>query len=299
MCAPIALFVYNRPAHTRKTIEALKNNELADRSELFVFSDGPRDFATSVAVSEVRSFLRSIDGFKTVHIIERPENVGLATSIIDGVTALCDSHGEVVVVEDDLITSSFFLRYMNEALERYRTDECIMHVSGYMFPIDNGGLPDSFFLRPATCWGWATWARAWKCFEKRPNALIQNMSKGSIRRFNLDDAYDYWSQVTGNATGAIDTWAVFWYASIFLMGGLCLHPARSLVRNIGLDNTGVNCGTTSRFDVDLSTYPVSVETEERVESNIAVERLKRYFRDLNPTLVARVISRLHRLASRR
>ncbi len=122
-CAPVALFVYNRPDHTRQTIEALLANPLANQTPLHVFSDAPRNESASLAVAEVRSYIRSIAGFKSVTIIERETNFGLARSIIDGVTALSEECGRVIVMEDDLITSPHFLSYMNDALTHYENED--------------------------------------------------------------------------------------------------------------------------------------------------------------------------------
>ncbi len=193
--APIVLFVYNRPAHTRRTVEALQKNDLATDSDLIIYSDAPKTPEAADAVREVRDYIRSITGFRSVRIVERERNWGLANSIIDGVTSVVNEHGRIVVLEDDLITSPYFLSFMNTALETYKYDETVMHISGYMFPIDSADLPESFFLRTASCWGWATWDRAWKCFEKCPKKLLNEFSKQTIYRFNLDGAYDFWARL--------------------------------------------------------------------------------------------------------
>jgi GT2 family glycosyltransferase len=143
--APIALFVYNRPKHTERTIKFLKQNELASESRLFVFSDGFRSGADEAQVLEVRELLKHIDGFKSVEIIEAGENMGLAKSIITGVRKLISDYKQVIVLEDDLITSPYTLTYFNEALNRYRNEDKVMHISAYMYPLKNAGLPESFF----------------------------------------------------------------------------------------------------------------------------------------------------------
>ena len=118
--APVALFVCRRPQHTRRAVEALRANAEAPETDLIVFSDAAREAAASPQVEEVRQFVRTISGFRTVSVIERERNFGLAASIIDGVTRLCREHGRVVVVEDDLVVSRHFLHYMNRALETWK-----------------------------------------------------------------------------------------------------------------------------------------------------------------------------------
>ena len=160
--APIVLFTYNRLLHTRKTVESLQNNELANKSNLFIFSDGPKNEKDQVIIKDIRNYLKKIKGFKKIEIIEREKNFGLANNIIDGVTKIVNEYGKIIVLEDDILTNQYFLKFMNEALEFYEKEEKVMHISGYMYPIDSKELPDTFFIKPTTCWGWATWKRAWK-----------------------------------------------------------------------------------------------------------------------------------------
>ncbi|MEO8938080.1 MAG: glycosyltransferase family 2 protein [Burkholderiaceae bacterium] len=242
MTAPIALFVYNRPSHTRQTVEALRDNLLSDSSDLFIFSDAPKSEAASDGVAEVRRYLQKIDGFKSVTIIERETNWGVDPSVIDGVTMLCDRFGQVVVLEDDLVTSPWFLTYANQALDRYRDDERVMQVSGFMFPVEGFDEREACFIPYSTCWGWATWERAWNKFDAGAEGYAQ--LKGDLRKqraFNLDGAYDYFHQVERYVEGKTDAWDIRWYLSVFLHNGLSLFPAKSLVNNIGFDGSGVHC----------------------------------------------------------
>jgi len=174
--APIALFVYNRPWHTQKTIEALKKNELADSSELIIFSDGPRNEQAKDKVLEVRNFIKTIIGFKNVKIIEREKNFGLANSIIAGVTEIINEYGKIIVLEDDLVTSPFFLMYMNNALNVYENDDMVASIHAYVYPIKDS-LPETFFIRGVDCQGWGTWKRGWKIFEPDGQKLLSEIKK--------------------------------------------------------------------------------------------------------------------------
>lgn len=277
--APIAIFAYNRPAHFMKTIDALLKNELADESELFIFSDGPRSNEDRHSIEQVRKNARRIKGFKKVTLIERKINYGLADSIVEGVTTLIEKYGRVIVLEDDLVTSPFFLSYMNEALDRYAYDERVMHIAAYMPPIDTNGLPESFFLRQSSCWGWASWHRAWKHFTRDGKSYIQSFDRETIHRFNLDGAYDYWSQLIANEEKRLKTWAVYWYACVFERGGLCLHPRKSLVANRGFDGSGENCGKVSIMTGRLGRSKIEEFPEGAdifLENKIAIDRLKNF-----------------------
>ncbi len=246
MLAPIALFVYKRPTHAIQTIEALARNELAEKSHLFIFSDGPRSDADRKGVEEVRKAASHLKGFEDITLIEREQNLGLARSIISGVTDLCSKHGRVIILEDDLITSRSFLRYMNEALERYENSPQVYQISGHMFPINVSTTLDSFFLPFTTSWGWATWARAWKSFDPDMKGAPRLDQDSTLRnRFELSGSSRFYSMLKRQQAGKIDSWAIRWYLSVFLAEGLVLFPKKSLIQNIGFDGTGVHCGKAS------------------------------------------------------
>ena len=232
--APIALFVYNRPDHTRRTVEALQKNDLAAMSRLIIFADAPKTGAEVESVAQVREYIAGIKEFSVVEIICRDSNYGLARSIVDGVSEVLGRFDRVIVLEDDIVTSPYFLRYINDALHKYREVEEVMHISGYMFPIETEGLPETFFYRVTSCWGWGTWGRAWKHFSKDPRRQVGQFSREAIGRFSLNGATDHWQQFLRNLKGRSDTWAVFWYVSVFQRGGLCLHPAVSLTEISGM-----------------------------------------------------------------
>ena len=145
--SPILLFTYNRPLHTEKTLEALRGNYLSSESELYVFSDGYKSESDKGDVMRVREIIRSIDGFKKVHIHEQPRNVGLAGNIIEGVTKIVNEFGKVIVLEDDLVTSPYFLTFMNEGLERYENEERVGHIQGFCSLWDFVALTNCFIAR--------------------------------------------------------------------------------------------------------------------------------------------------------
>ena len=240
--APIALFAYNRPTHMRRAVESLLANELAPVSNLYIFSDGPKGPAQDAPVGDVRRYSRSVSGFRSVTVVERATNLGLANSIIDGTTRLTKELGSVIVLEDDLVVSPRFLEYMNRALERYQDDDTAMQVSGYMYPVDVGAEADAFFMPFTTSWGWATWERAWQHFDAEMKGFDALVEDRHLRdRFNLGGAYDYFDLLKRQRRGSIDSWAIRWYLSVFIRGGLTLYPARTLVQNIGFDGSGTHC----------------------------------------------------------
>lgn len=287
--APIALFVYNRPEHTRRTISYLQKNLLADESRLYIFSDAPKSESEHENVEEVRQFIRKVDGFKSVHIIERKENLGLANSIIAGVTQLVNEYEKVIVFEDDLLTSQHTLRYFNTALQRYANEDKIMHVGGYMYPLDTKKLPETFFYRAATSWGWATWARAWKHFEPDIDLLMQQFDAEKIKRFSIDGTMNFWKQMQEFREGKNNSWAIRWYASVFLKGGLTLNPAKSLIHNIGHDGSGVHSNKEDIYKVQIARKPVNEFPKEIKEDKDAYMAIRKFLKNRKGSLWQRVV----------
>ncbi len=248
--APIALFAYKRPAHLRRAIDSLSRNPLAAQSALVVFCDGPRDDAAREGVGAVRALARGITGFASVEVVERERNMGLAASITDGVGRLMREHGRAIVLEDDLVVAPRFLEFMNAALDRYRHDEQVMQVSGYMYPCDLPADGGSGFLPSISCWGWASWARAWRHYDPTLASWDELRADAArLREFNMDGAYDYAAMLERQRAGELDSWGVIWYLSVFAKRGLVLYPAASLVSNTGFDGSGTHAD--GRDDDDL------------------------------------------------
>ncbi|MFU2486565.1 hypothetical protein [Thauera sp. WH-1] len=293
--APIALFVYNRLAHTKQTIEALLRNELAEESDLTIFSDAPKNASAERSVQEVRKYIKSIEGFRSVSIIERNDNWGLAKSIIEGVTRILKEREKIIVLEDDIITSPAFLRFMNEALELYENQKKVWHISGWNYPISTKDIDETFLWRCMNCWGWATWADRWSHFEKAPSSMIELWKKEEIFSFNLDGAHNFWSQVLNNQRGRTNTWAIFWYATIFKNNGLCLNPSQSLTKNIGNDGSGINCSDYDPFSGAHTRQTVPILTDAISENDVALRSIQAFYRENKPSFFDRASGRLKKI----
>jgi hypothetical protein len=294
-CSPIALFVYARLDHTRRTVEALKRNVLAAESDLLVFSDGAKRQEVAIQVQEVRRYIRDIDGFKSVRIIEREHNLGLAASIIDGVSRTCDARGRVIVVEDDLITSPHFLTYMNDALDRYADAQQVAAISGFHPPF-RVQMPETFFQCDAECWGWATWKRAWEKFNPNGAELLAELKRKDLcKTFDQDDTYPYVGMLEDQIAGRNDSWAVRWRATVILNNMLSLYPGRSLVCNIGLDGSGTHGGAVVVESATFNETPVSVRSIPLEHSSLAFREFARFNRRLG--FKGGLVNKLRRLFS--
>jgi hypothetical protein len=237
--APIALFVYNRPVHTQRTVNSLRENELASQSDLFVFSDGPKDEAGSVAVQLVRRYIRGIQGFKSVTIIERERNLGLADSVIAGITQLCNEFGRVIAMEDDLLTTPDFLIFMNQALERCETEPRIFSVSGFNFGFngpEHYGY-DAFCFYRSSSLGWGTWKDRWEQADwKMSDYESFCTDEKQQRQFNRGGD-DLSSMLALHMHGKIDSWAIRWAYTHFKRDAFALLSFRPRVFHIGSDGS--------------------------------------------------------------
>jgi hypothetical protein len=254
--APICLFVYGRPEHTQKTLDSLSENPLAKESELYIYADGPKEDISEQGlqkVNQVRQIIESVDFCKKTHLVVSEKNKGLANSIIEGVTAVLEKHDRAIILEDDLMLSPYFLTYMNEALHFYEQHEQVMHIAGFT-PGFKRKMEDTFFFPVPTCWGWATWKRAWDHFNPSASDLMTKVLEKGKKRFDFNRSINYVRMLDRNIHGKVDSWFIRWYASVFLKDGLCLHPGKSLVQNIGLDHSGVNSYKSNVFETQLAQH---------------------------------------------
>ncbi len=300
--APIVLFVYNRLWHTQKTIEALQKNELASKSELFIYADGAKSKKSSTQVLEVRNYIKKVDGFSKVTIIERDKNWGLANSIIDGVTQIVNKYESVIVLEDDLVTSPFFLRYMNSALELYKDNNEVISIHGYQYPLKHSqNLPNTFFIKGADCWGWSTWMRGWDLFESDGQKLLDELKfRGLQKETDFNNSFGYTKMLKDQIKGKNNSWAIRWYMSAFLKNKLTLYPKQSLVQNIGFDGSGSHCSSTGRFFIEnlSEVLPLFDKSSKIVENLEARDLMEKYFNSVKGDFIRKVFSKIKKSIAR-
>ena len=292
--APILLFVYNRPEHTRRCIESLLKNSLATESTLFIYADGAKDNTQQEAVNEVRNYIRTIQGFKQTTLIERSENWGLARNIIDGVTTQVNRYGKVIVLEDDLVVAPYFLQFMNDALEVYKDEPKVGHIQACDFTQDSS-LPTTFLIKWTGSWGWATWDRAWKYFNPNGKELLQELEERKLTRiFDFNGKYGFTRMLRRQIEGKNNSWAIRWNANLFLKDILSLNVGRSLVQNEGFDGSGTNCGGGGLYASHLYLQPLPVIPISPIEENKeARQAFVRYYARTN-SFWAKAIRRIKR-----
>lgn len=273
--APILLFVYNRPSHTKQTVDRLIQNTLSEKSNLIIYSDGPKNSEDIVKVKEVRELIKTIKGFKSISLIPQESNLGLSNSIIKGVTETLKKFEKVIVLEDDLLTSKYFLEFMNEGLQLFKDEDKVASIHGYVYPLNSNKINQPFFIKGADCWGWATWKNKWKILNTDGSELLKKLSNsGQKKEFNFRNNYNYFKMLEDQVLGKNDSWAIRWHASAFLENKLTLYPPISLVHNIGNDNSGFHSGNTTIYDTELKDeriYLNKIPVEESTEAKEAFE----------------------------
>lgn len=263
--APVALFVYNRLHNTKQTIEHLKKNKLADRTPLYIFSDGGKDKRSWKEVNRLRKYLHTIDGFGEVHIVERPENYYLENNIIEGIAYVLQHHDTIIVLEDDICTSPVFLEYMNNALNKYIHTPQVMHIAGFT-NLDIQQSDDTYFTPHMSGWGWATWKDRWQHFvhfTSRKEAL-QGMTVKDFEKLEYGGNFHCLHSLDKHPI----PWDICWEIAIYKQKGLCLSPTHTLIKNIGIGN-GTHFNSNRLFG--WYEYDRPYRTESIILNNIPIK----------------------------
>ncbi len=300
--APVIVFTYNRPEHTKRTIEALAGNDLAERTDLYIYSDAPKREADRDKVQAVRDYAAHVEGFASVHLVEREENFGLAKNIIRGVTEIVNQYGVVIVLEDDLITNRFFLQFMNDALHHYKDCKRVTGVTGFSHFDDTVRMQEEsyFHTLTGTSWSWGTWEDRWRYFDEICVDWTEMIENRRLRRqFNYDNSYDFYRIMKMQQTDKnTNSWAIRWYWANFKKSGYILSPTKSLVSNEGWDGTGEHCGRESKamfYHMLATDRPITYFPSNIAETSKTRRRLKRILRrEYQPSLIKRVYNRVAR-----
>ena len=246
------MFVYNRPEHTERTISTLKTCRLADQSELYIFSDGPKSDqdGDQAKVLEVRKIINNVKGFKKVHVIERDTNNGLAKSIISATNYAFKFSDRVITLEDDVLAGKYFLEYMNTGLQKYDGDNKVYMISGYAFSLPfHKRRRSNFFLQTGTSQAWATWKDKWASVNFEPTDYNDLKKSRWLRfKFNFFGSTNYSDMLIDQMEkNKVSSWAIRHRWHMFKHKGLTLFPAQNLIDNIGWDGSGEHCGEVSVY----------------------------------------------------
>lgn len=283
--APVGVSTYSRLSHFKRTIDTLKDNYLAEKSELYIFSDAPQK-GDEKNVAEVRAYADTVSGFKKVHVIKREQNDRVFNNR-GGMKKLLEEYGKVIFLEEDIVTSKYFLTFMNEALNKYRDEEKVLSISGYSPPIKipKSYTQDVFLLKRFNAWGFGTWAHKFDPFsftiDEREYALKIKEIMPDLEQYGSDIPHMVKKEVNGELD-ALDVKLMYYQVVNNLY---TVYPVKSMTKNIGHDGSGLHCGTTVRFETDLAEKKLNFDKLTREYQDIVDEHRKfrnqtgRYFID--------------------
>ncbi|MBX2951618.1 MAG: glycosyltransferase [Leadbetterella sp.] len=288
--APIVIFCYNRREHLENTVDALALNPLAKDSDLIVYSDGPRRETDTEKITDLRAYLATVTGFRSVTVHARKENMGLARSIITGVSEVLNSYGKAIILEDDLLSTPDFLAYMNDALRVFEENPLVFSVSGYSFGI--GAVKeysqDTALVFRASSLGWGTWKDRWEKVDWQVSDFPEFMSSPERQDSLKNAGEDILPMIIKQQRGLINSWAVRWTYHHVKYGGYCLIPVRSKIKTIGDDGSGSNpVAATLHQDLGYGESPVRLNPD--ILPDPAITRFIR--RNNRPSLYRRIINR--------
>lgn len=276
--APIAVFAFNRPDNLRRTLTALAANRLASESDLTIFCDGPRNEQEKYKTNAVRDVAYAASGFASVSVVHRKKNLGLKKSLISGITSIIKKYGKIIVIEDDIVTSQFFLQYMNEALSCYADNHKVASISGFCVAHEVKNPPETFFIRGGDCWGWGTWYDRWKLFNHDGAKLLAQIKESNLtQKFDLDGSCPSTEILQAAVDGKVDSWFMLWTASIFLLDMYTLYPSRSLVKNIGF-SSGTHSNGANYSQQQLSDRPIFIERQAISENKTMVHAVRNWYK---------------------
>ena len=237
----IIIFAYKRRHHFARLLDSLAANQIAKTLPIRVYIDGPRTEDDCHGVFKVNQEASLSRGLEKLRIIQRPTNLGLYASITLGVSETLKDYECAIILEDDLVLSPHCIDYFLKALSLYQDNDYVASIHAWT-PSVGSSLPNTFFLKGSDCWGWATWRDKWNLYRHDASNMVRELkARGLIDEFNFSGGYNYYQMLKDRASNLNNSWAICWKASCFLADQLTLHPSKTLVENIGCDNSGENC----------------------------------------------------------
>ena len=305
MLAPVIIFAYNRPVHLQNCLNSLFSNSEAKHSEFFVKIDGPKNEYDKKMQSKIINLLEEAEISYDIKYELNSINLGLANSIISGLTQIFEKFDSAIILEDDLEVSKFFLKFCNEGLNKYKLNPTVASIQGFSYKLKNP-LQSPYFLRGADCWGWATWRDRWLLFDSDSEKLLNEIKLQKLNKlFDMNGAFPYSRMLERQARGEINSWAIRWHASMFLKNMISLYPNQTLVKNKGFDGSGTHMGKSQGFESNFPHEAIDISDIEICESKNAFHEVKNFLRTYYSTyskfsligIKRRILSKLDRVIS--
>lgn len=278
--APIAIFAFNRPDHLRRTLEALAANELAAKSHVTFFCDGPRTAEEKIKTNAVRTIARAAQGFASVKVVERTQNMGCAAAVIDGLKQMFAHHEKLIVIEDDILTSPYTLRFLNDGLDFYENKKTVFNISAWsppakIFPIPKEYPYDVYAVQRFECWGWASWRDRFQNIDWGVTDYEKFKESPLLRRAFNRGGEDLSPMLDMQMDGKINSWAIRAAYTCFKNGQVGILPVFSYSTNIGMES-GTHCtDKNSNLDNDVTKAKKKIEF---IETIFCDEEMQKLFR---------------------
>jgi GR25 family glycosyltransferase involved in LPS biosynthesis len=282
--APIIVFAYNRPDLLEQTLASIAQNAEAVESDLYVFADGPKASASAEVIERIKQVsevVQSKKWCKTVTLYASEKNKGLANSVIGGVTQIVNAHGKVIIIEDDVTVSPYFLTFMNDALTLYENDEKVSSIGSWNYFCPPSVSGDNFFLRHPDSIAWATFKRAWAKFNPNTPYLQKEIAERGLGKYlNMENTVNLVKMLQKQEQGLVDSWAVRWTASVVLEDMLTFYPQYSIARHEGYAEGTHFSGVESNYDTDvqLAQKPIAVNRIPIIENKNAVNEYVKFYK---------------------
>ena len=290
--APIVIFAYHRAELFQNLLCSLQQNELAEHSELFIYIDGATDSNDEIKVSKVRGVANTVSGFKSVDMRISQTHKGLAKSVVSGITEILQNYDRIIVLEDDLVVSRFFLKYMNAMLQKHEQDKSIMQISGF-----GGAIPNSnkyngeyYLCGRAQSWGWATWSDRWTTIDWNVSDYETFMQNEKVVLGFSNLGSDLITSLQEYVRGDRDVWLIAYIYNMYRKKGFCICPIHSLVKNEGFGENASNCKNYNRYRVDFNNdtfYDVNIS---EIPYNATIERKSLRFWSIRYRIYGKVMT---------
>lgn len=268
--APVLIITYNRYDHLRQTVEALKQNYLADQTILFIASDYPKSELDRESVQKVREYIKSICGFKSVIPIFREYNYGAIENALSAIKKVFGEYDRLIIMEDDIVTGKGFLKFINDGLEKYKDNKEIYAICGYLWALQNAKpVENQIFLHAFAAWGCGIWKAKEAWIQGGPDLAREFLSSSKLFCKMNRASPHYLLMVASIAKGHLVAGDVDRCLTMIKCQKLCLFPPKSLVRNIGFDGSGIHCGLDSRY----ASQPINQEVVD-ITASVPVMELE-------------------------
>lgn len=253
----IVLFAFNRPNLLQQTLSALAANDLADTASLTIFCDGPRNEKDEPNIRSVRELAKNARGFATLEVVEHNQNMGCAASVIHGLTEMFRLHERLIVIEDDIVTSPYTLRFLSDGLAHYEDNEKVFNIAAWTPPHIIRHLPtgypyDVYAIPRFNCWGWASWRDRFQSIDWEVTDYQEFKNSPQLRNAFNAGGNDLSTMLDEQMQGKIDAWDIRADYTRFKKNMLGINPVRSYALNIGMGSGTHTTESTTYWDSDIS-----------------------------------------------